>query len=61
LADTDFVKQMDQSWRDEQAERTPLKRLAAPEEVADAVIAAAAYLTFTTGNIIAVDGGRPLS
>ncbi|WP_221800955.1 SDR family NAD(P)-dependent oxidoreductase [Oceanobacter mangrovi] len=61
LADTEFVKQMDQSWRDEQAERTPLKRLAAPEEVADAVIAAAAYLTFTTGNIIAVDGGRPLS
>ncbi|WP_084645050.1 SDR family NAD(P)-dependent oxidoreductase [Oceanobacter kriegii] len=61
LADTDFVKQMDQSWRDEQAERTPLKRLAAPEEVADAVIASAAYLTFTTGNIIAVDGGRPLS
>lgn len=61
LADTDFVKQMDQGWRDEQCERTPLRRLADPEEVADAVIAASAYLTFTTGAIIPVDGGRPLS
>ncbi|MCY0967283.1 SDR family NAD(P)-dependent oxidoreductase [Parathalassolituus penaei] len=61
LADTDFVKQLDQSWRDEQASRTPLKRLAMPEEVADAVIAAATHLTFTTGVVIPVDGGRPLS
>lgn len=61
LADTDFVKQMDQSWRDEQCERTPLRRLAAPEEVADAVIAASAFMTFTTGAVIPVDGGRPLS
>jgi 3-oxoacyl-[acyl-carrier protein] reductase len=61
LADTDFVKQLDQSWRDEQANRTPLKRLAMPEEVADAVIAAATHLTFTTGVVIPVDGGRPLS
>tara|TARA_R110000868_G_scaffold410649_1_gene699382 strand:+ start:15439 stop:16242 length:804 start_codon:yes stop_codon:yes gene_type:complete len=61
LADTDFVKQMDQSWRDEQCERTPLKRLAAPEEVADAVIAAASFMTFTTGVVLPVDGGRPLS
>jgi 3-oxoacyl-[acyl-carrier protein] reductase len=61
LADTDFVKQLDQSWRDEQASRTPLKRLAMPEEVADAVIAAMVNLTFTTGVVIPVDGGRPLS
>lgn len=61
LADTDFVKQLDQSWRDEQVGRTPLKRLAMPEEVADAVIAAATHLTFTTGVVIPVDGGRPLS
>jgi 3-oxoacyl-[acyl-carrier protein] reductase len=61
LADTDFVKSLDQSWRDEQAGRTPLKRLALPEEVAAAVVAAATHLTFSTGNVIPVDGGRPLA
>jgi len=60
LSDTDFVKQMEKSWRDEQADRTPLKRLARPEEVAAAVVAAATHLTFTTGVVIPVDGGRPL-
>jgi 3-oxoacyl-[acyl-carrier protein] reductase len=61
LADTDFVKSLDVSWRDEQAARTPLKRLALPQEVADAVIAAATHLRFTTGAVIPVDGGRPLA
>jgi 3-oxoacyl-[acyl-carrier protein] reductase len=61
LADTDFVKQMNPAWRDEQAARTPLQRLARPEEVADAVVAVASHLTFTTGAVIPVDGGRPLS
>lgn len=61
LADTDFVKQMAQDWRDEQAGRTPLGRLADPAEVAAAVVAAATHLTFTTGAVIPVDGGRPLS
>src|SRR5216684_3559283 len=46
---------------EEQVGRTPLKRLAAPAEVASAVIAAIKHLTFTTGAIISVDGGRPLS
>lgn len=61
LADTEFVKQMDASWRDEQAARTPLRRLAEPQEVAAAVLAVATHLTFTTGAVIPVDGGRPLS
>lgn len=60
LVDTAFVKSMDQSWRDEQAARTPLKRLAAPEEIGQAVLAAI-QLNFTTGAIIPVDGGRPLA
>ena len=59
--DNDFIRSMDKRWLDEQVARTPLKRLAAPEEVASAVIAAIKYLTFTTGSIISVDGGRPLS
>lgn len=61
LADTDFVKSMDSSWRDEQAGRTPLARLALPQEVAAAVVAAATHLTFSTGAVIPVDGGRPLA
>jgi 3-oxoacyl-[acyl-carrier protein] reductase len=60
LSDTDFVKQLDPRWRDEQASRTPLQRLAHPEEVANAVLAAATHLTFSTGIVIPVDGGRPL-
>ena len=61
LVETDFVKQMDDHWRAEQAARTPLGRLTQPSEVAQAVLAAATHLTFSTGNIINVDGGRPLS
>src|SRR6202166_1343857 len=61
LVDTPFVKSLDQAWRDEQVARTPLRRLALPAEVARAVVAAVTQLTFTTGAIIAVDGGRPLN
>jgi 3-oxoacyl-[acyl-carrier protein] reductase len=60
LVDTEFVKSLDQGWRDEQAARTPLRRLALPDEVAKAVVCAVTQLTFTTGASIAVDGGRPL-
>lgn len=60
LSDTDFVKALDQDWRDQQAARTPLQRLADPREVAMAVVAMATHLTFTTGAVIPVDGGRPL-
>lgn len=61
LVDTEFVKSMDPAWRDEQASRTPLQRLALPEEVAATVVAAATHMTFTTGAVIPVDGGRPLA
>lgn len=61
LVDTEFVKQMDQGWRDEQAARTPMRRLVAPEEVAQAAVAIATSFPFTTGAIFPVDGGRPLA
>ncbi len=61
LADTEFVKSMDEAWRNEQSNRTPLKRLALPEDIADAVIAVATWLRFTTGAVIPVDGGRQLA
>jgi 3-oxoacyl-[acyl-carrier protein] reductase len=60
LVDTEFVKSMDVAWRDEQAARTPLGRLARPEEIAAAVVTAVRDLHFTTGCVLPVDGGRPL-
>ena len=43
-----------------QRERTPLGRLAEAQEVALAVLACATHLRFSTGDILAVDGGRRL-
>jgi len=60
LVGTEFVRKMDQAWRDEQTARTPLRRLATPQEIARAVVAMATSLTFATGAIIPIDGGRPL-
>ena len=61
LVDTEFVRGLDQKWRDEQAVRTPMRRLATPDEVGAAVLAVATTLTYSNGCILAVDGGRPLS
>ena len=60
VVDTKFIRGLDKSWRDAQASRTPLGRLGAPDDVADAVLACATALRFTTGAIIPSDGGRPL-
>ncbi|MER9938805.1 SDR family oxidoreductase [Mesorhizobium sp. M0088] len=60
VVDTDFIKGRDESWRDEQANRTPLGRLGTPDDVAEAVLAVATHLRFATGVVIPVDGGRPL-
>jgi 3-oxoacyl-[acyl-carrier protein] reductase len=60
VVDTGFIRSLDPAWRGDQLARTPLGRLAAPDEVAAAVLAAARDLTFTTGSVLAVDGGRPL-
>ena len=61
LAETDFVTGLDQSWWDEQSQRTPLQRLAKPDDVAQAALAIATSLKFSNGCIIPVDGGRPLT
>jgi 3-oxoacyl-[acyl-carrier protein] reductase len=60
LVDTEFIANLDEQWRNEQIARTPLKSLATPRHVAEAVVAAT-LLSFTTGAVIPVDGGRPLS
>jgi len=43
-----------------QVDATPIKRLATPEDVAETVLAVHTKLTLMTGNIVPVDGGRPL-
>ena len=45
----------------QQGDLTPLGRVASEEDVAEAVYVAAAQLRFTTGAILPVDGGRPLT
>ena len=56
----EYASQMDPAIIAEQRQKTPLKRIASAEDVADAVLAAATLLRFSTGCIIPVDGGRPL-
>ncbi|MEM0939772.1 MAG: SDR family oxidoreductase [Bacteroidota bacterium] len=43
-----------------QRDKTPLARIAEPGDVGRAIIAVVESLTFTTGCVIPVDGGRPL-
>ena len=61
LVDTDFVKGLDKKWRNEQAARTPLKRLATADEIGAATLAVVTHLKYSTGCIIPIDGGRPLT
>ncbi|MEM7802064.1 MAG: SDR family oxidoreductase [Chloroflexota bacterium] len=56
----EYASRFPQSYIDEQISKTPLGRIALPEDVAKAVLAVADNLTFSTGCIIPVDGGRPL-
>lgn len=55
-----YTDTLDAEWSQAQADRTPLGRLATAADVAEAVFAAT-QLTFSTGCIIPVDGGRPLA
>ena len=60
LVDTQFTGGWDPARRQHMIEHTPLGRLATPEDVGHAVLATATSLTFVTGIVIPVDGGRPL-
>ena len=61
LVDTEFVRGLDDQWREDQLAKTPLNRLAKPEDVAATVLALATTMTYTTGCVIPLDGGRPLT
>ena len=56
----EYTKTFDPSFLQNQKDNTPLERFAQGEDVANAVYAVASQLTFSTGNIITVDGGRLL-
>lgn len=56
----EYAARFPQAYIDAQIAKTPLARLAQPEDVGRAVVAAAETLTFSTGSILEVDGGRPL-
>jgi len=56
----EYAKRFDPDYIQAQVAVTPLKRLATPEDVAETTLAVHTTLTFITGCIVPVDGGRPL-
>ena len=56
----EYAASMPGNVLERQRAATPLQRLATPEAVGSAVWAAVTHLTYTTGAIVPVDGGRPL-
>lgn len=58
--DTNFVPGRGAEANAKLAATIPLRRIATPEDVADAVLASATLLGYSTGSVILVDGGRAL-
>jgi 3-oxoacyl-[acyl-carrier protein] reductase len=56
----EYAAKADPAFVKAQTDATPLKKLAVPDNVADAVLAVCTMLKSSTGNIVPVDGGRPL-
>jgi 3-oxoacyl-[acyl-carrier protein] reductase len=56
----EYTKTFDPAFLQNQKDKTPLQRFATGQDVANAVFVVATQLTFSTGNIITVDGGRLL-
>lgn len=61
LVETGFISDLDPAWLKQQREKTVLGRLATPEQIGLAVLAAAVALPCSTGVIVPVDGGRALA
>ncbi len=57
---TDFVPGRDAAALEKIAPTIPLKRVATAQDVARAIAACATHLTYSTGSIVIVDGGRAL-
>ncbi len=60
VVDTGFVPGRGADFNAKTSATTPLKRVAAAEDVAYAILACATHLGFSTGSNIVVDGGRML-
>jgi 3-oxoacyl-[acyl-carrier protein] reductase len=56
----DYADRMPAEVIDAQLDATPMGRLASPDDVGRAVVAAVHHLPMTTGAVLPVDGGRPL-
>jgi len=56
----EYARRMPPEIIQKQRDLTPMGRIAEAGDVADAVYAVATQLSFTTGAILPVDGGRPL-
>jgi 3-oxoacyl-[acyl-carrier protein] reductase len=57
---TDFVPGRGAEQLAKLAPTIPLRRVATPDDVARAILATATHLTYSTGSLIIVDGGRAL-
>jgi 3-oxoacyl-[acyl-carrier protein] reductase len=60
VVETDFVPGRGAEQLAKIAPTIPLKRVASPEDVARAILSCATHLTYSTGSLIIVDGGRAL-
>jgi 3-oxoacyl-[acyl-carrier protein] reductase len=60
IVDTDFVPGRGAEQLAKLAPTIPLRRVATPDDVARAIVVTATHLTYSTGSIIIVDGGRAL-
>lgn len=60
VVDTGFVPGRGPEANAKIANTIPLKRVAQPEDVANAILACATLLTYSTGSTVLVDGGRAL-
>jgi 3-oxoacyl-[acyl-carrier protein] reductase len=60
VVDTSFVPGRAADFNTKTAATTPLRRVATPADVAEAVLACATSLRFSTGTTLIVDGGRSL-
>jgi len=60
VVDTLFVPGRGADFKANVEASTPLRRIATPDDIADAILACATHLRYSTGHIVQVDGGRAL-
>lgn len=60
VVDTDFVPGRCADFNARVEATIPLRRIATADDIADAVLACATHLRYSTGHIVQVDGGRAL-